>query len=46
VRPGVVCASLRDVEKTLDADEREILREIYDQAVSILQFSPPFAFLL
>jgi nucleotide-binding universal stress UspA family protein len=37
VRPGVVRASLRDVEETLNADERAMLRESYDQAASILR---------
>lgn len=36
-RPGVVRASLRDLEETLDADERALLRETYDRAASILR---------
>jgi len=37
VRSGIVRASLRDVEETLEADERAMLRETYEQAVSMLQ---------
>jgi len=36
VRSGVVRTSLRDVEDTLEADERAMLREAYDQAAPML----------
>lgn len=36
VRPGVVRAPLRDIEDTLDADERAMLRETYERAVPML----------
>jgi nucleotide-binding universal stress UspA family protein len=37
VRPGIVRPALHDVEETLEADERAMLRETYEQAVTILQ---------
>jgi len=37
VRPGIVRASLRDVEETLEADEGAMLRETYERAASIPQ---------
>jgi nucleotide-binding universal stress UspA family protein len=36
VRPGIVRPSLPDVEETLEADERSMLRETYEEAVTIL----------
>lgn len=37
MRPGLVRPAIRDVEESLDADEREMLRSAHEQAATILE---------